>query len=250
MFQHVALWEAAFENNPELIRELASEGSPLTLLHFRSKAEIQCIDAGLLDIDYMDDDEAMDAEYELFRAVAIHHRKRAGYTAHVVAMPPPEFSPEAHFVAIVHKDDEPHEYMQESHSTRYFTLEKTDISDQPLLCEWLRDGTRENYGERTCPRVGGVHGCGMGLRAYPLAGRAELSHIRGFKSNVWRRPHHRRDLAASVAGFAAATTPSAHDYWKSDRQHLPRSKRIQRSWHNRCNWPRHGSWRSHLHVGT
>lgn len=153
MFQHVALSEAAFENHPELIRELGGERSPLPLLHFWSKAQQRCVDAGLLDIEHMDDDEAMEAETELFRAVAVHPRKRAGYTAYVVGMPPPVSRTEAYFVAIVHKDDEPHEYMRESPSTRYFTLEKADISDRPLLCELRRDGSRENYGGGPAPEL-------------------------------------------------------------------------------------------------
>jgi hypothetical protein len=68
-----------------------------------------------------------------------------------VSMPIPESSPEAHFVAIVHKDDEPHDYMRESPSTRYFTLERTDVSDRPLLCEWRRDGSHGNYGDGPAP---------------------------------------------------------------------------------------------------
>src|SRR5262245_17951847 len=46
-FQHVALREAAFENHPELIRELAGDPSPLPLFHFRSKAKLRCLEAGL-----------------------------------------------------------------------------------------------------------------------------------------------------------------------------------------------------------
>lgn len=47
MFQHVALREAAFENHPELVSELAGECSPPPLLHFRSRAEIRCIRASV-----------------------------------------------------------------------------------------------------------------------------------------------------------------------------------------------------------
>lgn len=42
LFQHVALREAAFENHPELIRELAEPPSRLPLLHFWSRASLQC----------------------------------------------------------------------------------------------------------------------------------------------------------------------------------------------------------------
>jgi hypothetical protein len=154
MFQHVALREAAFENHPELIRELAGEPSPLPLLHSRSRARLRCLQAGFLDVDHMDDDAEMEAEEELFSAVKVHPHRRGGHTAYVVTMPVPEASPEAHFVAIVHRDAEPHDYMQESPSTRYFTLEKTDGSDRPLLCEWRRDGSHMNYGEGPAPELG------------------------------------------------------------------------------------------------
>jgi len=147
-FQHVALREAAFENHPELIRELAEGPSTLPLLHFRSKALIRCMEAGLIDADPGEDDAAaLEAENELFSPVAVHPRRQAGYTAHIVAMPAPETCPEAYFVAIVHKDDEAHEYMRDSPATRYFTLEKADGPGRPLVCEWRRDGSRGNYGE-------------------------------------------------------------------------------------------------------
>jgi hypothetical protein len=145
-FQHVTLPEAAFQNHPELIRELAG-GRPLggPLVRFQGKAHIRCAAAGLID--------GTDDEADLFEPVAIHPRKRSGFTAYVVTMPVPESSPEAHFVAIVHKDDEAHEYMRESPSTRYFTLEKSDISDRPMLCEWRRDGSHANHGEGPAPNL-------------------------------------------------------------------------------------------------
>lgn len=153
MFQHVALREAAFENHPELTRDLADGPGVLPLLHFRSRARLLCERAGLPCADEMDD-AAMEAEDALFDAVAIHRRRRGGHTAHVVAMPAPESSPEAHLVAIVHRDDEPRDHMRESPSTRYFTLETAHPGDRPLLCEWRRDGTHVNYGEGPEPEIG------------------------------------------------------------------------------------------------
>ncbi len=153
LFQHVALREAAFENHPELIRELAEPPSHLPLLHFWSRASLQCERAGpFADDPSGEDDAALTAEREWLDAVRIHPYARDGYTAHIVTLPAPEASPEAYFVAIVHKDDEPHEYRRESPSTRYFTLEQADLpAARPLLCEWLRDGSRENYGEGPVP---------------------------------------------------------------------------------------------------
>jgi hypothetical protein len=151
MFQHVALREAAFENHSELIHELAGEASLVPLLHFWTKALYRCMKVGIIDIDQ--DDLALHAEQELFGAVAIHARKKVGFTAYVVSMPTPESAAEAHFATIVHKDDEPHEYMQASPSTRYLTLEKADNSDHTLLCEWQRDGSRQNYGDGPAPEL-------------------------------------------------------------------------------------------------
>ena len=152
LFQHAALREAAFENHPELIRELAAPSSPLPLLHFWSRASLQCERAGpFADDPSGEDDAALTAE-RWFDAVQIYRYARDGYTAHIVTMPTPESSPEAYFVAIVHQDDEPHEYRRESPSTRYFTLEQADPpAVRPLLCEWVRDGSRENYGEGPVP---------------------------------------------------------------------------------------------------
>ncbi len=146
-FQHVTLRDAAFENHPELVRELAGPRSVLPLLHFRSKAELHCERMGWKELGGPEDDAAYEAQAALFEAVRIHRYQGDGFTVHVVAMPTPQFNTEAYFVAIVHRDGERSEYMRPSPSTRYFTLEKTRIADRPLLCEWHADGTRANHGE-------------------------------------------------------------------------------------------------------
>ena len=148
MFQHVALRDAAFENHPQLIRELADPDPTLPLLHFRSKALMECIRAGYQHIDPMNEEAllgAMESKKDLFKGVAIHPHRQGGHTVYVISMPAPESPPEAHFVAIVHRDGEPKEYMEPSPSTRYFTLEASDLG-LPLFCEWRRDGTRRNHG--------------------------------------------------------------------------------------------------------
>jgi hypothetical protein len=150
MFQYVALPEAAFQNHPELIRELQGERSGIPLWHFRSKAHMCCILAGLIDPCHEQTDAEVEREMKMFESVAVHPHKSNGYTAHVVTMPIPEFLPEAHFVAIVHKDDEPKEHGRESPSTRYFTLEKSR-TPLPVMCECRRDGSRRNYGEGPAP---------------------------------------------------------------------------------------------------
>lgn len=150
VFQFVALPEAAFQNHPELIREFEGERSFMPLLHFRSKALVRCIGAGLVPEGHEENDAAMAADQELFETVAVHPYKRNGYTVHVVSMPTPEFVPEAHFAAIAYKDDEPKQYGSPSPSTRYFTLEKSETR-LPLLCEVRADGSRKNYGEGPAP---------------------------------------------------------------------------------------------------
>jgi len=149
MFQHYTLREAAFTNHPMLIRELAGEPAYRPLLHFILQARNRCEIAGVLPR-LPDDGSARNAELELFTAVKIDTREHDGYRVHVIHMPAPQAPTEAHFVAIVHKADEPHEPGQDSPSTRYFTLEMT-LGARPLLCEWRRDGSHDNYGEGPNP---------------------------------------------------------------------------------------------------
>jgi|GEM_PF-4841973 len=147
-FQHIVLPEAAFQNHPELIRALASKNGRMPLLHFQSKASLHCVRAGFLDASEQDSDAQIAAEIELYKPLALHSHNLDGYTAHVVAMPEPERSLECYFAAIYHRDDEPKEYMKESVSTRYFTLERSQ-EDGPVFCEHQRNGTHVNYGKRS-----------------------------------------------------------------------------------------------------
>ena len=124
------------------------------LLHFRSGATLRCIQAGLLDPDHLDDDAAMAEEAALFEPVSIHRHQRNGYTAYVVTMPPPLYSPEAHLVESFTRTASRSSTGRTARSTRYFTLERTDTADRPLLCEWFADGTRRNYGVGPEPDIG------------------------------------------------------------------------------------------------
>ena len=141
-FQHVALREAVFINHPELIKELTEPPPDPPLIHFWSTACLRCEEAGLFA------DEAALSEW--IDAVQIRSYAKDGFTIYIVKMPRPQFSLEAFFVSIVHKDGEPHQYGLKSPATRYFTLEKADVAG-PLLCEWLENGSRTNYGEGTVP---------------------------------------------------------------------------------------------------
>lgn len=149
MFQHVVLREAAFENHPELIRELTEKPSIMPLSYFQAKAQLRCEE---VHIDRKGDPRSP-TELDLFKSVAILSHKHGPYTAYVVSMPEPESRTEAYFVAILHKDGEPKEYMQESTSTRYFTLEKGIFLGSTVLCEWQRDGIHINYGDGPKPEM-------------------------------------------------------------------------------------------------
>lgn len=159
MFQHVALRDAAFENHPELVRELSGQPGVPPLLHFWSRAELLCRRQGLHPLrgpagEVLDPEAAEDAAMDLQDAVSIQSRQGDGFTAHVVRMPDPVESPEAHLVAVVHRDNEAHDHARPSASTRYFTLERAPAAGgPPLLCEWLVDGTHANYGEGPEPDV-------------------------------------------------------------------------------------------------
>lgn len=147
-FQHVVLRDAAFQNHPELLRELDGDPSPIPLLHFQSKARVHLVMSGQDD----PNEDDFDADAELFSAVRVQTRKGKGHTILVVTMPEPAAAPEAHFAAIAFKDSEPRKPMVASASTRYFTLEKSMYPDVTMLCEWSREGSHLNHGEGPPPK--------------------------------------------------------------------------------------------------
>jgi len=155
MFQFSVLPEAAFLNHPELIQELTESPSVMPLSLFQSKALMRCLDAGLIAPSAVFGPmkaAAVKAENELYKSVSIRPHKQNGYTAYVVTMPRPESPPEAHFAAIVYKDDELKQFGQTSPSTRYFTLEHS-ITPLPVLCELCCDGSRKNHGLGPAPEI-------------------------------------------------------------------------------------------------
>lgn len=152
MFQHQALPEAVFSNHPELMMELRGESSTLPLLHFWSKAEVMCIRADLMEFPELDADD-WEETWTPFDDITRHTHKRDGYTVHIYTMPEPKYPPEAHLIAIVHKDSEAHHYGELSPSTRYFTLEKTIGNQPPVLCEWDANGGHHNFGSGPLPTV-------------------------------------------------------------------------------------------------
>ena len=109
--------------------------------------------AGWLSIDTVFSDEAAWVEEEeWFLGISLDQPRQCdGFTLHVITMPEPKFSTEAHFIGIVYRDTEPREHQSVSPSTRYFTLEKAELSQLPKLCEWRRDESRVNYGDGPRP---------------------------------------------------------------------------------------------------
>jgi hypothetical protein len=141
-FEHIALRDAAFYNDPELMSQLLNPPKFMPLLHFCSKARLICEHRGWLDLETEEDE---DEAVSFLDEIEIHSVRRKEFTVYVITMPEPRFSGEAHMVAIVHRDSERHDYGRPSPSTRYFTLEKTFAGTTPLLCEWFPDATRKNF---------------------------------------------------------------------------------------------------------
>ncbi len=151
VLQQISLPEAVFQNHPEWVRQLDLDPGEQSLLHMGSKALVRCVQIGLIQDDDCDD-ENIEILIGITDQIAIHPHQRNGYTAYVATMPNPVHTTESHFVAIVHNDDEPKRHMQESPSTRYFTLEKSG-SALPMLCEVKRDRLHLNYGEGPVPEM-------------------------------------------------------------------------------------------------
>lgn len=136
--QFDVLPQAAFQNHPELIRDLKEPGKRVNLLHFRSKTLVRC-GADMGSIEKMMN--AMDA----FGELKIETYRQNGHSLYLITMPEPS-PPCAHFVAIVYRDDEPRSFGQASPSTRYFTLEN-GIGDNVFLCECKHDLSHRNLCE-------------------------------------------------------------------------------------------------------
>lgn len=157
LFQHVALPQAAFENHPELLRGLSGKKDLFPLHHIWSKARARGELTGLISEseDSLEDEAQFAKDEELYRAVSIHPRQVDGWSIFVIVMPAPERAPEAYYAAIVYREHEPREPMQPSASTRYFTLERADIVDRTMFCEWTKNGSHLNFGEGPTPTVDG-----------------------------------------------------------------------------------------------
>lgn len=147
LLQHRVLPESAFENHPELMKELTEGIGEDPLLHMRSLTKVALSRLAEVTPDFS---AKLQREFEQerndFQNVSINRYKKMGHTAYIITMPQPRSILECSFVAIVHKDSEPHKYDGSiPPSTRYFTLEYS-VPNPPQFCEWESNLSRKNYG--------------------------------------------------------------------------------------------------------
>ncbi len=146
VFQHVALPEAAFENHPELLRELRFHGSSTPLVHFWSRARLHCLLSGLVDTNICSDPQEDAARTEMMESVLVRSENCDGLSVHVVEMPKPENPGECYFTAIVRASRPAEDGSQTCLGARYLTLELSRTGGT-VLAEWRRDGTYVPLGE-------------------------------------------------------------------------------------------------------
>ena len=72
--------------------------------------------------------------------------ERYGLKVWVLQLPEPVVTPEAYFVALCRRTDIDHAYMRHSDGSRFFTLERSMVVDQPFFCEWTSAGEHLNFG--------------------------------------------------------------------------------------------------------
>ena len=142
-FEHASLREAAFRYDRDiqaLIANPRQATEPVARLF--GKAALWAAGVPTFKSETMMDDMA-----RFMRQIGFDTIRRDGYTIHVVRMPPPEFPPEAYFVAIVYKDGEPLVEGTPAPSTRYITLEKTSLEGRVFaLGEWDVNGKHKTLG--------------------------------------------------------------------------------------------------------
>ncbi|MBI3370858.1 MAG: CpXC domain-containing protein [Betaproteobacteria bacterium] len=150
VFEHVALRAHAFENHPELVKDLSGKGNPANLF-WRSwwEAERRC---GLPE-EWRDNRELLESRLRVRARLSVQAFKRGDYTVYAVIMPPPGTPADCYFAAVVYRDGEPRQNLQPAPSTRYFTLEMTHPGPAPVFCEWTREGNHANYGEGPPPEL-------------------------------------------------------------------------------------------------
>lgn len=142
-FEHVALREAAFRYDQDIQRLIANPrqaGEPVTRLF--AKATLYAARMPNFNSDTAFSDMVM-----FMRQIGFETIRRGGYTIHMMGMPPPEYPPEAYYVAIVYKDSEPLVEGAPASSTRYIVLEKTSVPGRVFaLSEWDVNGKHKTHG--------------------------------------------------------------------------------------------------------
>jgi hypothetical protein len=142
-FEHVSLREAAFRYDQDiqaLIANPRQAGEPVTRLF--AKAALYAAHVPNFKSETIADDMI-----RFMRQIGFETLRRGGYTIHLMRMPPPEYPPEAYFVAIVYKDGEPLVEGTPAASARYITLEKTAVEGRVFaLCEWDANGQHKTHG--------------------------------------------------------------------------------------------------------
>ncbi|MGH8178021.1 MAG: hypothetical protein ACREV5_17340 [Steroidobacter sp.] len=135
--------EAAFRYDRDiqaLIANPRQAGEPVTRLF--AKATLYAAHAPNFKSETLADDMRL-----FMRQISFNTLRRGGYTIHLMGMPPPEFPPEAYYVAIVYKDGEPLVEDAPAASTRYVVLEKTSVPGRAFaLGEWDVNGKHKTHG--------------------------------------------------------------------------------------------------------
>jgi hypothetical protein len=142
-FEHVSLREAAFRYDEDIQRLIANPrqaGEPMSRLF--AKAALYAARAPNFKPETVADD--MNA---FMRLISFETVRRGGYTIHLLGLPPPEYPPEAYYIAIVYKDGEPLVAGTPAPSTRYIVLEKTQVAGRVFaLAEWGVSGQHKTHG--------------------------------------------------------------------------------------------------------
>jgi hypothetical protein len=142
-FEHVSLREAAFRYDQDIQRLIANPrqaGEPVTRLF--AKATLYAAKVPTFNSATVVEDMT-----GFMRQIGFETVRQGGYTIHLMRMPPPEYPPEAYFVAIVYKDGEPLVEGTPAPSTRYIVLEKTSVEGRVFaLGEWDVNGQHKTHG--------------------------------------------------------------------------------------------------------
>lgn len=142
-FEHVSLREAAFRYDQHVHRLIPNPrqaGEPVTRLF--AKAALYAASVPTFRSETMVEDMT-----GFIRQIGFETIRKGGYTIHLMRMPPPEFPPEAYFVAIVYKDGELLIEGTPAPSTRYITFEKTPVTGRAVaLGEWDVNGKHKLHG--------------------------------------------------------------------------------------------------------